>query len=711
MVSGQSVGDTIKVTFKVTFKVTIKTATFLKTQETLMSSQIAIFIDFENIALWAEQEFLDFELSSLLNFLQQRGPVLLKRAYGDWSRFSRYREDLMNNSVDLIQIYSVRAGKNRADIRMALDAFEIALQRPAIDTFVIVSGDSDFGPLVSKLREYGKYTIGIGPRDVTHPLLAKACDEFVYIEVALGEVEIETDLNEAPALDGESARSLLLRALRTHSQRGELPVLAAKLKQTMLMLDNAFNEANYGYPQFKGWLEHNSDLLTLFVKDFQLYVAPADFIPSPEWESRPWEGTASHGNGVNQSLLPMTGAPLTTLQAAEMAVKPSLRQQYNQIFTRLKMTSVDFATRRDVLRDIYRELSARPGERTTDELLEELCERYETQGLIRSKTTLRQIWQMGFRQRAFDYKEQVASVHVPVWLAPEIDSEAAFVHRAESGFVYAVVNAGLEIDQSELAAILLNDPEHTEYIQSLLDDLDTRELVEIVDERYVLPGQSTIPFATEPALQPLIFDIQNVQIPESLARGFEKARSLSKTAMLQRSQDFAASARSYLMSCRLQWDAVESNEPGATLEDLRWYMASFASVKAGELSQIHRDYSHSRPYYLAFFNLVQEDDPLWSRMRGLINPMLSYYWVNAWRELGLNAGNPSLNATTPAEIAVRAATHENAELCSLWYQMTNSLAEVNPGLLRRVANQIRLNRSESPVNAQVADILEQMLMA
>ena len=165
------------------------------------------------------------------------------------------------------------------------------------------------------------------------------------------------------------------------------------------------------------------------------------------------------------------------------------------------------------------------------------------------------------------------------------------------------------------------------------------------------------------------------------------------------------------MACRLQWDAVESGEPGATLEDMRWYMASYASVKAGELSQIHRDYAHSRPYYLAFFSLVQEDDPLWSRMRGLINPMLSYYWVNAWRELGLSAGNPSLNATTPAEIAVRAATHENQELCSLWYNMTNGLAEANPGLVRRVANQIRLNRGESPVYAQVADTLEQMLMA
>jgi hypothetical protein len=274
-----------------------------------------------------------------------------------------------------------------------------------------------------------------------------------------------------------------------------------------------------------------------------------------------------------------------------------------------------------------------------------------------------------------------------------------------------VINAGLDIDKNELAVILLNDQEHVEYIENLLNDLGERGLVVEVEGRYMLPGQSSIPFRDDPAMQPLIYDIENIPIPDSVSRSFEKARSLAKTAMLQRSQDFAASARSYLMACRLQWDAMEGGEPGATLEDLRWYMASYASVKAGELSQIHRDYANSRPYYLAFFSLVQEDDPLWSRMRGLINPMLSYYWVNAWRELGLNAGNPSLNATTPAEIAVRAATHENNDLCRLWYEMTNRLAEVNPGLLRRVANQIRLNRGESTTYAQVADTLEQMLMA
>jgi len=671
-----------------------------------MSNQLAVFMDFENIALWAEQEFLDFELTPLMEYLRNRGPIAIMRAYGDWSRFSRYREDLMNNAVDLIQIFSIRAGKNRADIRMALDALEVAIQRAQIDTFVIISGDSDFGPLVTKLREYGRYTLGIGPREVTHPLLARACDEFVFLEVALGEMADEDHMGEPPTADVEAARQLLLKALRVHAQRNELPVLAAKLKQTMLLLDSAFNEAAVGHPQFKTWLEQNTDILTLFVKDHQLYVAPREFSPTPEWIDRPWNAS-SLANG--QPHPATVGAP-TVAGTEPPPLNLSLRQQYNQIFTRLKMTSVDFATRRDVLRDIYRELSARPGERTTDELLDELCERYETQGLIRSKTTLRQIWQMGFRQRAFDYRDQVASVHVPVWLDAEIDSEAAFVQRAESGFVYAVVNAGLEIDKVELASILLNDGEHTEYIDSLLEDLKQRGLVIEADGRYMLPGHSSIPFADEPALQPIIYDIENMQLPDSMARGFEKARSLAKTAMLQRSQDFAASARSYLMACRLQWEAVESGEPGATLEDLRWYMASYASVRAGELSQIHRDYAHSRPYYLAFFFLVQEDDPLWSRMRGLINPMLSYYWVNAWRELGLNAGNPSLNATTPAEIAVRAATHETPELCSLWYSMSNALAEVNPGLVRRVASQIRLNRGESPTYAQVADTLEQMLI-
>ena len=653
-----------------------------------MNEQIAVFIDFENIARWAEEAFLDFELTPLMEYLQSRGSLVTKRAYGDWGRFAHYRDELMENAIDLIQMYSVRAGKNRADIRMAVDALEIAMSRSHINTFVIVSGDSDFGALVSKLREYGKYTLGIGPRNITHRLLVKSCDEFVYLETLLGEAGEVTDQT---GTDHEAARSLLAKAIQAHGQRGEVPILASKVKQTMLSMDSTFNEANFGYSQFRAWLEDNADLIKLYVKDLQLYVAPKDFIAQGDLE------LAEREERDDRSFAPTVASPIS--------------QQYKQIFARLKMTSADFATRRDVLRDIYRELSEKPGQYTTDSLLEELRERYEMQGLSRSKTMLRHIWQMGFRQRAYDYGDESASVRVPVWLNPEISGEADFVQRAESGFVYAVIHAGIEVDQSEMAAVLLNDRDQRDYIQSLLDDLEQRKLIVRVGDRFRLPSHSVIPFCDKPALRLLCREIEQVQAPDSVARSPEKAQSLAKRAMIQRSQDFSASARSYLYACRIQWDAIQNNVPNATLEDLRWYMASYASVRAGELSQVERDYQGSKSYYLAFFALVQEDDPLWSRMRGLLNPMLAYYWANAGRELGINVSSWNLSTATPAQIAVLAANHENIQLQRRWRERTRALAEVNEGVLRRVVEQIRHNYGDQPAYLDAADQIVDILIA
>lgn len=650
-----------------------------------MNNQIAVFIDFENVALWAEHEFIDFELTPLLEQLQSRGPVVIKRAYGDWSRFTNYRDELMNNAIDLIQIYSVRAGKNRADIRMAMDALEVVMTREHIHTFVIVSGDSDFGPLITKLREYGRYTLGIGPRNITHPLLVKSCDEFVYLETLLGEV---AEAGEPSPTDHEAARNLMLKALQAHSQRGELPVPAAKLKHTMLLIDPAFNETQLGYAQFKDWLEVNRDLLNLYTKDAQTYAAPRDFAPPDTLEFKP-----------------LTAAP----PAPEAAAEPPLSAQYRQLFTRLKLLSVDFATRRDVLRDVYRGLSERPG-LAADEFLSELHARYESQGLLRNMPALQHIWQMAATQRAFDYGDQAPSAHAPVRLAAEVDSEAALVRRAECGFMHAIIYAGLELDCAELAALLINDRHQTDYIQSLLDDLEGRGQIVRAGDRYSLPGRGAIPFADDPALQILRADIQQAPVPEGLVdAGPDKARTLAKTAMVQRSQDFAASARSYLVACRLQWEAVEKGLPGATLEDLRWYMASYASVRAGQMSQVQHNYTAARQYYLAFFALVQEEDPLWGRMRGLINPMLSYYWINASREFNINItlGNPG--AITPAQVAVLSATHPNAELRQRWHAITEALAHVNPSLLRRVSHQLRLNQSAAPENAPVADQIDKML--
>jgi len=646
-----------------------------------MSDSLALFIDFENVAIWAEREFFDLEISRLMEYLQSRGPVVIKRAYADWTRFPRYRDEMLGNSIDLIQLYDVRAGKNRADIRMALDAFETAITRPQVQTIALVTGDSDFGTLVSKLREYGRYVLGLGPSKITHAILVKSCDEFVFLETIFG---------EAPAAMGRSALSLaeadhlLQKALAVHGRRGELPVLAAKLKQTMLYLDPTFNEENLGYKQFRDWLEDRTELARLFFKDLQLYAAPASFLTPEDMQPAPKE-PADHG-----AALP----PL---------LKPDLATQYRQLFKR--SIGVDLETRRDILRDIHRELSLHPEEYSADTLLSELQQRYESQDKMRSRTTLVKVWQTGFRQRAYLYQEGSVSVHSPVRLADDINGEAAFILRAESGFLYVVVNAGLPLDYAELAAVLLNDRSQVDYIQDLLNDLERRGLVTRVGAEYRLAGSEGIPFVDDPVLLPAIRDIQTVYVPDTLPQGAASAHNLARKAMLERSQDFEAAAQSCLWACRLQWDAIERADPDASLKDLRWLIASYASVRAGELSHVHYDHARARPYYLVFFALVQEDDPLWDRMRGLINPMLSYYWLNLAREMRI----PMLPVKSPATLAVQIFRHSVPELRARWLEATRQLSQVNPGLLQRVVEQIRLGQPDDPDSSQTVEELERIL--
>jgi hypothetical protein len=381
--------------------------------------------------------------------------------------------------------------------------------------------------------------------------------------------------------------------------------------------------------------------------------------------------------------------------------RAGLAASYRAIFN--KVITVDVETRRDVLRDIYRELSQRPGEWTPGALLDELRSRYESKGLIRSKTLLLKIWQLGFHQRAYEYLGS-ASFSTPVELAEDIDSQAAFIRRAESGFVYAAVQSELEIDQAELAVALLNDRASVKYVQELLDDLEERGAIVRMDGAYRLPGQSENPLRDDANLRQVIHDLKEVQLPEDLGTDVETARELAQSGMAKRSNDFAASAQDFLAACRLQWDAVERQDPEATLEDLRWYIASYASVKAGELSQITR-YSAAQPYYLAFFSLVQENTLLWNRMRRLINPVLHYCWKNLAREMGVELPY----TTSPISTAIQMATHANPELQQKWEEATRQLAQVNPGVLRRVANQIRLIPEDSQQNIQVAEQIERMV--
>lgn len=635
-------------------------------------NQVAVFIDFENIALWAAQNDFNFQLTRLMEYLKSRGSVVIQRAYGDFGRLYKYHSELMENSIDMIHSYGIRAGKNRADIRMAIDALETVINRPQIHMFVIVSGDSDFGPLVSKLREYGRYTLGIGPRKITHDLLVKSCDEFVYLETVMGEMTPE---DEDEQMDRVTARILLRKALQAHGQRGDIPVLASKLKQTMLSINPAFNEANFGYPQFKNWLEDNNDLIKLLVEGLQLYVAPIDF-------SMPGETTPEP-------------APLAPPQKAAPSEAPSLKARYEQVFHTLNLLTVDVPTRRHILHDIFRELHTRPGERTTDEILDHLVAFYEAEGTGLNKSALRQVWQMAFRQRAFDYRDRAVSVHVPVWLSADIPDEETFLKRAEASFPYAVIHDEMEFDAAVLAEIVTGDPGETARIEALLEDLLKREKIMLRDGRYKLFTPSQVAFRHDPPLQPIWNDLETTPLSEALGSDPNPLQAHLNTAKkYQRKKDFNRAAQAYLYACRLQWEALETEEKGADPDELRYTMASYASAKAGALYRGENDLPRARQYYLAFFYLVQEDSPIWERMNRLVPPLLSFYWVSAAEELGTNLSAWNIRSASAAEIALRAATSPDPALRKKWQDLARQLAQVNPKLLRQLTEEMKAAQAQ-----------------
>src|SRR5262245_64393706 len=146
-------------------------------------SSLAVLVDFENMARPGAKGRGDFDIHLVLNRLAEKGRVLVKRAYADWSRYRDARHELQNAGLGLIEMPSAREGaKNRADIQMAVDAMELAYSREHVDNFVIVSGDSDFTPLVGKLRELNKRVIGVGNRESSSPLLIANCDEFIFYD-------------------------------------------------------------------------------------------------------------------------------------------------------------------------------------------------------------------------------------------------------------------------------------------------------------------------------------------------------------------------------------------------------------------------------------------------------------------------------------------------------------------------------------------------
>jgi uncharacterized protein (TIGR00288 family) len=241
---------------------------------------LALFCDFENIALGVrDARYARFDIEEVLERLLVKGNIVVKKAYCDWERYKDFKVDMHEASFELIEIpHRRQSGKNSADIRMVVDALDLCYTKEHVDTFIIISGDSDFSPLVSKLRENNKLVIGVGVKQSTSDLLIANCDEFIYYEDIVRKTGRRKPEKKAPstrkangdpASNGakgkadkaeERALSAFRNVLETLddlvSERGdESQIWGSMVKQALKRRKPSFSESYHGFKSFGQLLE------------------------------------------------------------------------------------------------------------------------------------------------------------------------------------------------------------------------------------------------------------------------------------------------------------------------------------------------------------------------------------------------------------------------------------------------------------------------
>jgi uncharacterized LabA/DUF88 family protein len=601
----------------------------------------AVFIDFENIAIAAQDAHGFFSLDAVMAEAERWGSCGIRRAYGDWTRFRGYADTVVEHSLDLTQLFlpgGSRQRKNAVDIQLVVDALETALTRPEIDVFVIVGGDSDYSAVARRLRGHGRTVVGIGLRHATSSVLIRACDHFVSYGSLIGEAASLGDRDTVGA-----ARSLLLEALRRRQPRGEQgPVLAAALKHTMLAIDATFDEVNLGYPQFKDFLEAQADLVDLRQADQQLWV------------------TARQADGL--AAADPTAPYRTALRSAELRI-------------------VEPDARREVLQDLHRLLEDFPGDFSLGECVQELVGRYDAEGAGRDRNQVRDIVKLARFADLFDPIPEAFQLDA-LTLAQDV-TEEVFVDRCESIYIAAFLEAALEIEAEVVAGLLFGGPDHGDRVTRLIpiaaEQMDFNGIV--------MPGKGwdwPAELLAQPELNGVCQEVDACTLQEEPS--LPRVLALADQGHAIRPKSFDQARHYFLQAAKMTLELLRAGAPGASQMDLETYVASYCFAAAGA-HYLGFEYARANQYYLAFFTLLRESRPVWDKMFGLVPPMLSYYFSTVLRALREPvAASPGF--THPANMAIQLHEHANPEARQRWLELVEDLRRVNPLMPRLVADRL-----------------------
>ena len=265
-------------------------------------NRVAVFVDFENIKRAVDDFFVNerVDLKRILDEIQRvaDGRIVIKRSYADWGQFKDYRSDLLDSAFEPVQAFALTyKGKNGTDIKIAIDVMDVVLRQSDITHVALVSGDSDFTPLVSKMREFGRYVIGVGVRSNTSNYLAKACDRFCYYD----DLRAEGDSLPERSVPSTPMNPIALLATAM-AQLGNRAVPGSALKTQMRRVDPMFDETQIGHTSFLDFLRAHVDIIDLYKPAVgDITVAPKGGLT--EGFAPPHGAMVTNGNGAGEQLV------------------------------------------------------------------------------------------------------------------------------------------------------------------------------------------------------------------------------------------------------------------------------------------------------------------------------------------------------------------------------------------------------------------------
>lgn len=338
----------------------------------MSDAKIVLLIDMDNIIYASENTGLGrFQVTPIIEVLKEKGRLIIKRAYADWREHHDYRYEIQDHAIDLIELpQRGRTNKNSTDIKMVVDAMEIAMTLKHVDTFAIVTGDKDFFPLVSKLREYSFQIIGFGVFESTSDLLVQNCDEFIYYNNLVKSQRLTSDI------DKENIFNLLVGALKAQVKDGLEFVPAALIRKTILRKNPAFHVGNFGFKSFTGFLRAGMKQGYIRLKNnAQTGFLEVSLPRGPVTDVEPELEMTANG---------------------EMESDDGEFDNYSSVLNSVGLRPWDPESRQQIVRD-FKKLSQEPrdpGDMVLTALIDDLVEQYQRENVKIHKSQIRDIIRM-----------------------------------------------------------------------------------------------------------------------------------------------------------------------------------------------------------------------------------------------------------------------------------------------------------------------------